>query len=346
MRMPSRPWVAGLIHGRSGSERSVHRTDASSSPGASSATYQPRVSPGQPSHSRSARLRARSSQVSPPSRVAITAVWPSAPSRSDPRRNVNRTDPSARARAEVADTVRSLTGAVSESQATPDATTCIWTSVYEDCRQSTMMPARPHDAAATRRRRTAGRPRADHQPRLARDPHRPVPGRAGHAGPAPGPGALRTQRRAPGVDHPGRGQGLAATLEGPQVAVDRPAPDRGRGGRRDLRQDLGGRGHGRWRRRQRPRGQRAGDPPEGRPRGAPPVARRGPHLRRRPAPRPGRIGGRGRGRRRDPDARRHQHRHGPHRRDARARRRSSWRARSTAPTGSGSPACSATRATS
>ena len=62
LRIPSRPCVTGWTHGWLGSERSVQSTDAMSSPGSSSATYQPRASPGQPSQTRSRRPRKRSSQ--------------------------------------------------------------------------------------------------------------------------------------------------------------------------------------------------------------------------------------------------------------------------------------------
>ena len=60
-------------------------------------------------------------------------------------------------------------------------------------------------------------------------------------------GRFDAQRRPAVVGDRGGWQELAAPSEGPQVAVDRPAPDGLRGDRRHLREDLRGRGHGRRR---------------------------------------------------------------------------------------------------
>ena len=85
--------------------------------------YQPRVSPIQPSHTRSPSVSVRSSHVAPSSRLANTPVVPSAPSRSLPSRQVANSVPSDASNADVADAVRRLVGAHVASQNAPDATT-------------------------------------------------------------------------------------------------------------------------------------------------------------------------------------------------------------------------------
>src|SRR4029079_6528382 len=137
-------------HGWLASERFVHSTDATSSPGSSSVTYQPRASPRPPSHTRSSRASDTIAPETTPSADANPPTCPSAPSRSVPSRHVTSTDPSASATADVDDAARSLAGAVVARQDAPEPTTSLvglpvarWSTIYNGARRVARSRSRP-----------------------------------------------------------------------------------------------------------------------------------------------------------------------------------------------------------